>query len=87
MPPPEATLNVRFRRAGDFDDVLAKVTQSAAVTVVPDTRVTVLHDPAFDGNGSQPTRTHPLVSPPSRVIPQSLASPQTLRRAAAGRPC
>ncbi len=43
----EATLNVRFRRSADFDDVLAKVTQSAAVTVVPDTRVTVLHDPAY----------------------------------------
>jgi glutamate carboxypeptidase len=43
----EATLNVRFRAAGDFDAVLAKVEQNARSTAVPDTQVTVLHDPAY----------------------------------------
>ncbi len=43
----EATLNVRYRKDADFDAVLARVEQSAATTVIPDTVVTVLHDPAF----------------------------------------
>ena len=43
----EATLNVRFRKAGDFDVVLAKVEAGAGATLVPDTRVTVVHDPAY----------------------------------------
>ncbi len=43
----EATLNIRYRRDSDFDAVLAKITAGAAVTVVPDTTVSVLHDPAF----------------------------------------
>ena len=43
----EATLNVRFRKPEDFDAVLAKVEAGAGVTLVPDTRVTVAHDPAY----------------------------------------
>jgi glutamate carboxypeptidase len=43
----EATLNVRFRKPDDFDAVLGKVEAGAAATLVPDTRVTVLHDPAY----------------------------------------
>jgi glutamate carboxypeptidase len=43
----EATLNVRFRKQADFDAVLAKVQAGAATTLVPDTRVTVSHDPAY----------------------------------------
>ena len=43
----EATLNVRYRRDADFAAVLARVTDGAGVTVVPDTVVTVLHDPAY----------------------------------------
>lgn len=43
----EATLNVRFRKAADFDRVLGRVEQAAGVTAVPDTQVTVLHDPAY----------------------------------------
>jgi glutamate carboxypeptidase len=43
----EATLNVRFRKPEDFDAVLAKVEAGAASTAVPDTRVTVTHDPAY----------------------------------------
>jgi len=43
----EATLNVRFRQPEDFDAVLSKVEASAGATLVPDTRVTVLHDPAY----------------------------------------
>jgi len=43
----EATLNVRFRKPEDFDAVLAKVDAGAGVTLVPDTRVTVAHDPAY----------------------------------------
>ena len=43
----EATLNVRYRRDADLEAVLAKIQEVAAVTVVPDTTVTVLHDPAY----------------------------------------
>jgi glutamate carboxypeptidase len=43
----EATLNVRYRRGGDFDAVLAKIKDGADVTVVPDTSVSVLHDAAY----------------------------------------
>jgi glutamate carboxypeptidase len=43
----EATLNVRFRKPEDFDAVLSRVEAGARATLVPDTRVTVLHDPAY----------------------------------------
>jgi glutamate carboxypeptidase len=43
----EATLNVRYRKPQDFDAVLAKVETGAGATLVPDTRVMVLHEPAF----------------------------------------
>jgi glutamate carboxypeptidase len=43
----EATLNVRFRKPEDFDAVLARVEAGARTTLVPDTHVTVLHDPAY----------------------------------------
>jgi len=43
----EATLNVRYRRAEDFDAVLAKVEASARVIQVPDTHVAVTRDPAY----------------------------------------
>src|SRR5258708_11155456 len=42
----EATLNVRFRKAGDFDVVLATVEAAAGPTPVPHTPVTVGPDPA-----------------------------------------
>jgi glutamate carboxypeptidase len=43
----EATLNVRYRKQEDFDAVLAKVQAAAGTTLVPDTHVTVSHDPAY----------------------------------------
>jgi glutamate carboxypeptidase len=43
----EATLNVRYRKPQDFDAVLSKVEAAAGATLVPDTRVTVAHDPAY----------------------------------------
>jgi len=43
----EATLNVRYRKSEDFDAVLGRVEAGARTTVVPDTLVTVAHDPAF----------------------------------------
>ena len=43
----EATLNVRFRKPEDFDLVLSKVEAGAGATLVPDTRVTIMHDPAY----------------------------------------
>jgi glutamate carboxypeptidase len=43
----EAILNVRYRKAEDFDSVLAKVEAGARNTQVPDTSVSVTHDPAF----------------------------------------
>ena len=42
-----ATLNVRYRKAEDFDAVLAKVEAGAHNTQVPDTTVTVSHGRAF----------------------------------------
>jgi glutamate carboxypeptidase len=43
----EATLNVRYRKPEEFDTVLAKVAAAAQTTAVPDTSVSVSHDPAF----------------------------------------
>jgi glutamate carboxypeptidase len=43
----EATLNVRFRKPEDFDLVLSRVEAGAGATLVPDTRVMVMHDPAY----------------------------------------
>jgi glutamate carboxypeptidase len=43
----EATINVRFRKQEDFDAVLAKVQIGAGTTIVPDTHVTIVHDPAY----------------------------------------
>ena len=43
----EATLNVRYRKPEDFDTVLAKVEAGTHNTQVPDTTVTLAHDPAF----------------------------------------
>jgi glutamate carboxypeptidase len=43
----EATLNVRYRKPEDFDAVLSKVEAGATTTMVPDTQVTVSHDPAY----------------------------------------
>jgi glutamate carboxypeptidase len=42
-----ATLNVRYRKPEDFAAVLAKVEAGAATTSVPETTVTISHDPAF----------------------------------------
>jgi glutamate carboxypeptidase len=43
----EATLNVRYRQASEFDAILAKIEQSAHDTAIADTTVSVAHDPAF----------------------------------------
>jgi glutamate carboxypeptidase len=43
----EATLNVRYRKTEEFDAILAKVEAGTHNTQVPDTTVTVTHDPAF----------------------------------------
>ena len=43
----EATLNVRYRKAEEFDAILAKVEAGTHNTQVPDTSVTLAHDPAF----------------------------------------
>jgi len=43
----EATVNVRFRRPQEFATVLSAVQADAASTSVPDTSVSVLHDPAY----------------------------------------
>jgi glutamate carboxypeptidase len=43
----EGTLNVRYRTPEQFAAVLAKVEAGAGTTQVPDTTVTVSHDPAF----------------------------------------
>lgn len=42
-----ATLNVRYRKAADFDTVLSRVAAEAQNTAVPDTTVTISHNPAF----------------------------------------
>jgi glutamate carboxypeptidase len=43
----EATLNVRYRKPEEFDTILAKVEAGTHSTQVPDTTVTLAHDPAF----------------------------------------
>jgi glutamate carboxypeptidase len=43
----EATLNVRYRKPEEFDAVLAKIEAGSHRTQVPDTVVTVSHEPAF----------------------------------------
>jgi glutamate carboxypeptidase len=43
----EATLNVRFRKAAEFDAVLARVETASHTILVPDTTVTVSHDPSY----------------------------------------
>jgi glutamate carboxypeptidase len=42
-----ATLDVRFRKAEDFDAVLARVKAGSTATIVADTKVTVTHGLAF----------------------------------------
>ncbi len=43
----EAMLNVRYRKPEEFDAILARVEAGTHSTQVPDTTVTVSHDPAF----------------------------------------
>jgi len=43
----EAVLNVRFRKQEDFDAVLARVEAAARTTIIPETQVTISHDPAY----------------------------------------
>jgi glutamate carboxypeptidase len=43
----EATLNVRYRKAEEFDAILARVEAGTHNTQVPDTTVSIAHDPAF----------------------------------------
>jgi glutamate carboxypeptidase len=43
----EAILNVRYRKSEEFDAILAKVEAGSHNTQVPDTAVSVSHDPAF----------------------------------------
>jgi glutamate carboxypeptidase len=43
----EATLNVRYRKPEEFDAILAKVEAGTHSTQVPDTTVSISHDPAF----------------------------------------
>ena len=43
----EATLNVRYRKPEEFDAILARVEAGTHSTQVPDTTVTLAHDPAF----------------------------------------
>src|SRR5258708_29117735 len=43
----EATVNVRYRKAEEFDAILAKVEAGTHNTQVPDTTVSISHDPAF----------------------------------------
>ena len=42
-----ATLNVRYRKAADFDDVLTRIDAMTKTTTVPDTTITLAHTPAF----------------------------------------
>ncbi len=42
-----AVLNVRYRKASDFDDVLTRIDAISKTTQVPDTTVVVEHKPAF----------------------------------------
>jgi glutamate carboxypeptidase len=43
----EATLNVRYRKPEEFDAILAKIEAGTHNTQVPDTTVTLAHEPAF----------------------------------------
>jgi glutamate carboxypeptidase len=43
----EATINVRFRKAEEFDAVLAKMQANARATSIPDTSVEISHDPNY----------------------------------------
>jgi glutamate carboxypeptidase len=43
----EAILNVRYRKTAEFDQILAQVEAGARSTQVPDTTVSITHDPAF----------------------------------------
>jgi glutamate carboxypeptidase len=43
----EATFNIRFRKPEEFDAVLARIEAASHTVQVPDTTVTVSHDPAF----------------------------------------
>jgi glutamate carboxypeptidase len=43
----EATLNVRYRKVEEFDAILAKIEAGTHNTQVPDTTVSIAHDPAF----------------------------------------
>jgi glutamate carboxypeptidase len=43
----EATINVRYRKPADFAAVLEKIEADARTTDVPDTTVTISHEPAF----------------------------------------
>src|SRR5258707_2488781 len=43
----EATVNVRYRKAEEFDAILARVEAGTHNTQVPDTTVSISHDPAF----------------------------------------
>jgi glutamate carboxypeptidase len=43
----EATINVRYRKPEEFDAILAKVEAGTHSTLVPDTTVTLAHEPAF----------------------------------------
>jgi glutamate carboxypeptidase len=43
----EAILNVRYRKPDEFDAVLARIESGTHTTLVPDTTVTVSHDPNF----------------------------------------
>ncbi|MEO7207521.1 MAG: glutamate carboxypeptidase [Steroidobacteraceae bacterium] len=43
----EATLNVRYRKTEEFDAILARVESGTHNTQIPDTTVTLAHDPAF----------------------------------------
>ena len=43
----EGILNVRYRKSEEFEAILAKVEAGAHDTQVPDTTVTIAHDPAF----------------------------------------
>ena len=43
----DATLNVRYRKPAEFDEVLAKIEADARTTLIPDTTVAITHEPAF----------------------------------------
>jgi len=43
----EATLNVRYRTLEELNGVIGKIHEASRTTLVPDTSVTVAHDPAY----------------------------------------